>query len=265
MKSVLLALQFLTIIPIRLKSSITERDVGRSAAFFPLAGMVQGLAAAAVAFGLAPFFPSEIVAAMAILVLILTNGGFHLDGLADTFDALAVKSSGDASADRIRRLAVMKDSATGAIGVVSIVMCILLKYVFITAAFDRYHTESAVYLLFLMPVFSRWVMTTVVFHTKSARIDGLGKVFIEQAHIWTILVAGGLLVALFAAATFVAALLGPGTAIKFLLLMLVSLYAFSLLWVAFSARRFGGSTGDTIGAAAEIGDLLFLTIALAWF
>ncbi len=265
MRSVLLALQFLTIIPVHLKSLVTERDVGRSAAFFPLAGMLQGLAAAAVAFGLAPFFPSEVVAAMAIFVLIVTNGGFHLDGLADTFDALAVKSSGEPSADRIRRLAVMKDSATGAIGVVSIVVCILLKYVFITAVFDRYHVEAAVYLLFLMPVFSRWVMTTVVFHTKSARIDGLGKVFIEQARIVTILVSGTLLVALFAAPTFLSGLLAPTAATKFLLLMLVSLYAFSLLWVAFCARRFGGSTGDTIGAAAEMGDLLFLMIALAWF
>jgi adenosylcobinamide-GDP ribazoletransferase len=265
MKSVLLALQFLTIIPIRLKGHVTERDVGRSAAFFPLAGMVQGLAAAGVAFGLAPYFPSAVVAAMAVLVLILTNGGFHLDGLADTFDAVAVKSGGEPSADRIRRLAVMKDSATGAIGVVSIVVCILLKYVFITAAFDRYHTESAVYLLFLMPVFSRWVMTTVIFHTRSARIDGLGKVFIEQARIATILIAGLLLAALFAAATFVAAPLASASAIKFLLLMLVCLYAFSLLWAVFCARRFGGSTGDTIGAASEIGDLLFLMVALAWF
>ncbi len=265
MKSVLLALQFLTIIPVRIKRKVTEKDVGRSAAFFPLAGMVQGLAAAAVAFGIAPFFPSEIVAAMAILVLILTNGGFHLDGLADTFDAMAVKSSGDASADRMKRLAAMKDSATGAIGVVSIVVCVLLKFVFITAAFDRYHTDAAVYLLFLMPVFSRWVMTIIVFHTKSARIDGLGKIFIEHARVGTILLSGLALVVLFAAATFVSALLGPGSAIKFLLLMLVSLYAFSLLWVAFCARRFGGSTGDTIGAAAEIGDLLFLLIALAWF
>jgi adenosylcobinamide-GDP ribazoletransferase len=264
MKSVLLALQFLTIIPIRLKGPVTERDVGRAAAFFPLAGMVQGLAAAAVAFGLAPSFPSEIVAALAIFVLIVTNGGFHLDGLADTFDALAVKSSGDASADRIKRLAVMKDSATGAIGVVSIVVCILLKYVFITAAFDRYNVENAVYLLFLMPVFSRWVMTTVVFHTQSARIDGLGKVFIEQARTATILVSGFLLVAVFAAATFASALPGPYPA-QILLLMLISLYAFSLLWVVFCARRFGGSTGDTIGAAAEIGDLFFLMIALAWF
>jgi adenosylcobinamide-GDP ribazoletransferase len=265
MKSVLLALQFLTIIPVPIRGRITERDVGRSAAFFPLAGMVQGLAAAAAASGLAPFFPSGIVAAMAILVLILTNGGFHLDGLADTFDALAVKSSGDASADRIKRLAVMKDSATGAIGVVSIVVCILLKYVFITEAFDRYHTESAVYLLFLMPVFSRWVMTTVVFHTRSARIDGLGKVFIDQARIATILVSGLLVVALFAGASYAGAFLGPRSATKFLLLILVSLYAFSLLWVAFCARRFGGSTGDTIGAAAEVGELLFLMIALAWF
>lgn len=265
MRSVLLALQFLTIIPIRLRSVVAERDVGRSAAFFPLAGMIQGLAAAAVAFGLAPYLPSEILAATAILVLILTNGGFHLDGLADTFDAVAVKSSGDPSADRIRRLAVMKDSATGAIGVVSIVVCVLLKFVFITAVFDRYHTETAVYLLFLMPVFSRWAMTTVVFHTRSARIDGLGKIFIEHARIATILVSGALLVALFAAATFLTTLLGPGFAIKFLLLTLVSLYAFSLLWTAFCARRFGGSTGDTIGAAAEMGDLLFLMIALAWF
>ena len=70
------------------------------------------------------------------MILIVSNGGFHLDGLADTFDALSVKSSGDHAADRERRLRVMKDSTTGAIGVIAIVMTMLLKFLFLNNLFS---------------------------------------------------------------------------------------------------------------------------------
>ena len=43
MKTFFLALQFLTIIPFPLKGETAERDIGRTTAFFPLVGLVQGV------------------------------------------------------------------------------------------------------------------------------------------------------------------------------------------------------------------------------
>ena len=100
MRSILLAIQFLTILPVRLRGEISESDIARCASFFPLAGALQGLILFAAAVVLNMIFPADIVSGFVIAIAIIINGGFHLDGLADTFDALAVKSSGDPAKDR---------------------------------------------------------------------------------------------------------------------------------------------------------------------
>jgi len=131
----LLAFQFLTIMPLKVKGNISEREIAQSATFFPVVGVFQGLLILLSASLLSNVLPSEIVSGLIILILITSNGGFHLDGLADTFDALSVKSSGNEAIDRQNRLSVMKDSATGAIGVTAIVLTILLKFLLIKNLF----------------------------------------------------------------------------------------------------------------------------------
>ncbi len=258
----LLAIQFLTIIPIRLKGEITERQVSSSGAFFPLAGAFQGLVASLGAMVLAPVFPIEVVCGLALLLLIGTNGGFHLDGLADTFDALGVKSSGDDEADRQKRLSVMKDSATGAIGVTAIVMAVLLKYLLIASLFEKYEPKSAAYLLFLMPVFSRWAMIPVMAHGRPAREGGLGKMFVDGTGPKTVIFASLLLLTIYALAALLMRVHGISGVVGFACLSGLSLYAFGLLWLRLCRRKFGGLTGDTVGAVGEICDLWFLVIAL---
>src|SRR5271169_7213382 len=100
MKEMLLAIQFLTIIPVTVKGTCSEEELARSTSFFPLAGALQGLLTALAAFAAMKIFPVEITSGLVILVLLLSNGGFDLDGLIDTFDALAVKSTGDREHDR---------------------------------------------------------------------------------------------------------------------------------------------------------------------
>jgi adenosylcobinamide-GDP ribazoletransferase len=265
MKGFLLAVQFLTIIPVRLRGTITERQVSGSGVFFPLVGAFQGIIAALGAFFLAQVFPLEVVSGLVILLLIATNGGFHLDGLADTFDAVAVKSTGDGDRDREKRLAVMKDSATGAIGVVAIVMAILLKYLLISSVFRKGDSESTAYLLFLMPVFSRWTMIPVMAHGRPARDEGLGRMFIDGTGPKILLLSSLLVAAVYSLATVLFGLSPVLSALAFFIISVLLLYGFSLLWTVFCNRRFGGLTGDTTGAVAEISDLIFLTIALLSF
>ena len=54
-------------------------------------------------------------------------------------------------------------------------------------------------------------------------------------------------------------------AVTFFSLACLCLYAFSLLWAIFCARRFGGLTGDTSGAVAEMSEIVFLLLALLFF
>ena len=264
MKGFLIATQFLTRIPVRVRGHLTERDIGRSAIFFPLVGALQGAPAAAAAFFLTMVFSPDIAAGLVILVLIVTNGGFHIDGLADTADAVSVKSVGDAAEDREKRLAVMKDSAVGAIGVVAIVVAILLKYLLISGILLKGLTWDALCLLFLAPVFSKWIMVPVIFHGAAAKNEGLGAIFIANAGLGVFALSSAMLAAIF----FVMWFFLPGStwleATKLFLLLTVPLYTFGLTWVVFCRRRFGGMTGDTIGAVSEIAELLFLAVAFLW-
>ncbi|HWR58174.1 MAG TPA: adenosylcobinamide-GDP ribazoletransferase [Thermodesulfovibrionales bacterium] len=264
MRQLAVAFQFLTIIPIKVRGDVSARDLSRSAVFFPVVGAFQGLLAACASSLFIMMFPSEITSGLIIVVLVISNGGFHLDGLADTFDALAVKSSGNEAIDIEKRLSVMKEGTTGAIGVVSIVLVILLKYLFINDLLLKASTLAAASFLFLMAVFSRWVMVPSLCHGTSARKDGLGKAFMDSVGMSTVMYSF-LLVVLFCSFIVWLSLSGYGTkAFALYLFLSALLYLFSVLAVGFFKRKFGGLTGDNFGAISEISEILFLMGVSLW-
>lgn len=265
MRPLILAFQFLTIVPVKVSGGVAGKDLSRSAAFFPVVGAFLGLLAVVIARLSLTVFPGDIASALAITGLVLCNGGFHLDGLADTFDALAVKSVGDERADRERRLAVMKGSATGAIGVVSIVLVLLLKFLFMRELLTKTSADAASSLLFLMPVFSKWIMVPSLYMGASARRDGLGKAFMDSVTLRTVAYAtlSLLLFCVIAASLYLYKVFGPDT-----LALFSSLYftfaVFSFMAVRFCTKRFGGLTGDMFGAMNEISEILFLLVTVLW-
>ncbi len=265
MKRMLLAFQFLTIIPIRVRGNVSEKELAQSALFFPVVGVLQGILAALSTMFFSSVFSSEVASLLVIIVLVLTNGGFHLDGLADTFDALSVKSSGDKEKDREKRLYVMKDSATGAIGVVAIVLAVLLKFLLIMEVVVNLPLLAACSLLFLMPMLSKLTMTAAMHLGKSARHDGLGRIFIDNTGVGTV-VSCFLVTMLFCAAAARFALIEFCGAEVFLIfgVILALMYAFSLVTARVSSRKFGGLTGDTFGAMSELSEILYLLVAIGW-
>jgi adenosylcobinamide-GDP ribazoletransferase len=264
-KRVLLAFQFCTIVPVNVSGDVTEKDVAASAAFFPLVGAFQGLLTAVAACLLMRVLPPDVVAALALLGLILTNGGFDLDGLADTFDALAVKSSGDIERDRTKRLSVMRDSATGAIGVIALVMTLLLKFVLVGRILSGFSISAAATLFVLMATFSKWINVPVMYHGVSARKDGLGKIFIEHAGLGSLAISTGIVVLLIVSVAALNLLGGsPMNGVLLSICFCIGAYLLGLLAVKFFAKRFGGLTGDHFGALTEVCELLFLLVAYIW-
>jgi len=264
-RRLLLAFQFLTVVPVRVGGDVTERDLAASAAFFPAVGAFQGLVTGISAFLMMKVLPADIVAAVAVTLLILSNYGFDLDGLADTFDGLAIKSSGHADEDRKKRLMVMRDSATGAMGVIALVLTILLKYVLMKSLLVEFSPLRAASLFFLMPVFSKWIAVPVMRRAPSARPDGLGQIFIEHARPGDVALATAVL----AAFCLPAVLLGlPGPTRLASLAMCLSLFIllslFGLPAARFLGKRFGGLTGDHFGALMEASEVIFLAAAYLW-
>ena len=263
MKALLAAFQFLTIIPIRIKGEVSARQIAGSAAFFPLVGLLQGVLAAAACQLSLKFFSPAVTAVILIFAYLATNGAFHMDGLSDTFDALSVKSTGQPEKDKEKRLSVMKDSTSGPIGVTAIVLSLLFKYVLI-----REIVEIPAYsVLLIMPVVSAWSMTMIIPGARSARPDGLGKMFFEGVNRVHALLATTLTIAVSAAIYFLIA--GPaygdarcfGT--FFLIAAALSLLTGTLIRGLCSAR-FGGLTGDNLGAIREMSDIVILLAAVLW-
>jgi adenosylcobinamide-GDP ribazoletransferase len=256
MKRMLLAFQFLTIIPVKDTGEVPEQRIGSSTALFPVVGFFEGALMAVFAGLLLKVFPTELTNGLLILLMIIANGGLHLDGLADTFDAIASRG------DKEKKLAIMKESAVGPIGVISIVMALLLKYILLNAVF--FHSAIKVYFasIILMPVISRWAMVPVAYYCRPARQDGLGRIFIQYTELRALLTATALTIL----ASFLVCFSFSHLELFLfhLIFVLPVLYVFNFIVVWFSNKYFDGMSGDLFGAVHETALLLFLTATVLW-
>lgn len=259
-----LSFQFLTIIPLRVRDEISEEEIGKASAFFPLVGVFQGILLVFASLLLRKVFPMELTNGLLIFLLVLSNGGFHLDGLADTFDAIAARG------DKEKKLSIMKDSTIGPIGVIAIVLTLLLKFLALNSL--SHLPDSTFYpSLFLMPILSKWAMVISMFYGKAARGEGLGRIFIKNVKVNTVIFSSFLIILFFV--LFVAIQISfykeipfnpPIPPLLFFVILFALLYMLSLISVKFCDKSFGGLTGDTLGAISEITEIIFLLMVIAW-
>lgn len=239
MRLYIIALQFLTIIPLPLKVRCEKEDLGCSTALFPLAGLTIGALLVGLNWLISPWLARPLCDALLITALAALTGGLHLDGLADVCDGLAARGG------RERFLAVMKDSQVGAVGAVGLVLGLLLKWQALTAVPVGFKWQA----LLLFPALARFGQVLTLTGARHARQDGLGAAFVRGAG------GGALFLAFLTASAAGAALLGfKGVA---------ALFAVCLLTGAgrlFFQRRLGGLTGDTIGCINELNEIVALMI-----
>ncbi len=182
-----------------------------------------------------------VVSALLVVILVITNGGLHLDGLADTVDGLAGGSNPE------ERLRIMRDHTTGALGVVSVVLLLLVKY----AAITSIPVELKPGILFVFPIVGRWAMVPLSFWGVNAREDGgLGSSFTGAS-------SKILLTATVPVAALSLFILGFRT-----LLVLVAIGALGYAASAYFKGKLGGITGDVFGFVSELGEVFFLIGAL---
>jgi adenosylcobinamide-GDP ribazoletransferase len=239
--SFIAALQFLTLARVyKTDNVMTPEEFSRSMVYFPVVGALQGLLLFIVYSLLGGVLPPALVGAILVAVLIITNGGLHLDGFIDTIDGLAGGTTPQ------RRLEIMRDSAVGAIGVVALFILLILKYESLSAA-----TTTAAGAIFLFPIVGRWTAVPVAYLSNYARAgEGLGRLFSEVT-ITT------LLYSTIITAVPVAIILGLTG-----LIAMVGVFIVAVLITGFFKRKLGGVTGDVMGFQGEVGEVLFLIIVL---
>lgn len=230
----LVALQFLTILPIRIKKEVR---LAKSLAYFSLVGLFLGLCLVVLEYILAYFLPTSIVRLILIVFLIAITGGLHLDGLADTIDAIASRKTGE------NGLKIMRESTIGPIGVISILVFLLAKYI----AIGEFFGWRLYAMLLLFPMVGRMGIVTACYLFPYARDEGTGKIFIGNAGIKEFIIAG--------LTSFVVGFLLFGPRALFILGCVIVVVVFI---GKYFTRRFGGITGDTLGFINEIGELVAL-------
>jgi adenosylcobinamide-GDP ribazoletransferase len=270
-KAIAVAFQFLTIIPVKTNREVSEEELHNSVSFFPLVGALQGFFLVLLSFIFLKIMSADVTAAMIVVFCVLITGGFHLDGLSDTFDALSVPSSGDGERNRTKRLQVMKDSTVGPVGVIAIVLSLLLEYVLMRETLQISNHAGKYLIIFLMPVFSKWAMVIGMYHAKSARKDGIGRTFLEHTALKQILSATILLLLMTFAVTYGFHYFMPAhfscTIVSlslFLFSEMALIYLGCLVLKYIFTARFGGLTGDNLGAMHTISEIIFLIVALIW-
>lgn len=241
----------MTILPLSLNPS--DEDIKGIPPLFPLVGALIGAIMAVAGWALLKILPPDISSLLLVSLYALITGGFHIDGLSDTFDALGIKPSGDLKLDIEKRLSVMKEPNTGPMGVLSIILIVLLKYLLI-----RYMLEWGLLgIIFLFPMFSRWASVITIRSGSPARKDGLGSIFIGKIGIEPITIF-----TIIAASVFALVVLKTDIWLLALGISLTSLFGY--LSIGFLKRRFGGITGDHLGAIIELSEILFLLMAVVW-
>ncbi|MBV6817352.1 adenosylcobinamide-GDP ribazoletransferase [Rahnella sp. PD12R] len=241
----LATLQFLTRIPVKERwcDGVEMKDYPRGIVCFPFVGLVVGLLSALVWGILVPHVGAFPAAVAAVIAHIMLTGALHLDGLADTCDGLfSVRS-------RERILEIMRDSRIGTNGALALIVAILLRA---TLIYQLSADGLAVFaVLVVTPVIGRGMMSVMMFRQSYARESGMGNLFIGKIS------EGRFYATLLLMAALVLFIAGFST----LFALLVTL-CFTFAFRRFVASRIGGQTGDTLGAACELSELVFLFLLL---
>src|SRR5690606_1176174 len=170
MTPLLIALQFLTRLPVRLPGMPEPRQIGRSLLCYPLVGVLIGALLLAGAW-LLDGRPVLLSSALLLALWAGLSGGLHLDGLADTADAWV-----GGYGDRERTLSIMKDPRSGPIAVVVLVLVLMLKFAALAALLQAGQWLP----LFLAPWLARGMLPLLFLTTPYVRPGGLGQALAEH-------------------------------------------------------------------------------------
>jgi adenosylcobinamide-GDP ribazoletransferase len=257
MKRFLAALRFLTSFPIPGSCGSAEEDLARSVPCFPLVGLLLGGLGAAAAWALGRLDVPAMLAALALVVLLLSfSGCLHLDGLSDSADGLLSSRSRD------RMLEIMKDSHVGPMGLVAVLVILLAKFSALASMPPGLRWPAVL----LMPLAGRVAIVVHLALLRYVRPGGLGTIFCQRpARTSDSPPVGpacraGLRLSRSASGTYLAAawalalLAAVGWGLFGLRGLAIGGVALAVMLVSagYLHRKLGGITGDTLGAVSEL-------------
>ncbi|QFU02370.1 Cobalamin synthase [Halomonas sp. THAF5a] len=239
----LLAIQFLSRLPVPLACPWTPATRRWAARAYPLVGALLGGLVAGAGTVLEPLLPAPLLALALLSLWVALTGGLHLDGVMDLADALG------SNAPLEKRVAIMKDPQVGSFGILALVFLLAWKLALLWALLDA---GASPWGLVLLLALGRLGGVGLLVTVPAARPEGM-------AHAWQqSLTRDDLALSALPALAF--ALCWPGGA-----WLAAGLSVFIIGYGLAMRRAFGGINGDIVGAAIEGGELWLLLIAWSWW
>ena len=226
-----------------------EKNMKYAMGFFPVVGVITGLLQAGAGYLILEYtsFGKLFFAAVMTLIPVLVTGGIHLDGYADTIDALS------SYGDREKKLQILKDPHTGAFAVIG--LCVY--FVAVLALWSEAELWMLPMAACIYP-FSRSLSGISVVSFQAAKNSGLLRTFQDGAQkmrvrivliICALACAGAVLYLGWSGKSGSAA--APVRVIAAALLVFVYYYRMS-------RKQFGGTTGDLAGYFLQVCELAML-------
>lgn len=242
------AVMFLTRLPVGRYSSGSNQILAQSVRFFPLVGLIVALIMSAVLLAGNTILPLSVALAISLVAGVLATGALHEDGLADVADSAG-------AFDVSRKLDIMRDSRVGTYGSLSLILCIVLRFVLLWELAIAAGIVVAIGTLILAHASSRWSSVYLMAREDYARPEAANRVvaqgvdnrMLQQATLCLLVVM-----------VFPAVLITPWV-----------YAAFPFVWLTTIAcgryfrSTFNGITGDCLGAANVIIELVCLALVLA--
>lgn len=247
------ALQFLTRLPAGHFEPFDATWLTACVRHFPLVGLLVGACGAAVLLIALPLWGAGIAAALALTATIMVSGGFHEDGLADSFDALG------GVVPREKALAILKDSRIGSYGALALILGLGLRWAALTGLAELLQPLHAALALIGLHGLARWAPVAVM-----AALPYGGDAEHAKAKPLALGVSPGLLLAA-TVTTLPAVLLWSRLPLGGLdaLALLAALAVAVLIWTLWLRRRLGGYTGDGLGACEQTAEILLSLTLMA--
>ena len=247
---ILLALQFFSVLPIKKALPMTRATITAMYSTMPVVGVLFGAILMAVYEGLVRTDVSTLFLTIALIVVhIICTGGLHLDGYIDVSDAYF------SYGERTIRLEILEDPRTGAFGVISVIVLLLLH----VAALYELLTQQYAYtwlLLLVVPILLRCGVMLYFSTMPCAKEKGIAYYFVKNMNVVVVKAITWIVLIML---VIVALLVQVYVIIAAVVMQLLIVY----IYRKWSIKHFGGMNGDLSGALYEGSQvLLWLTLLL---
>lgn len=260
-----IAVGFFTRIPIKNIPDFQQHWLNQASRYYGLVGLMVGIVGASVWFASNTLWPSSIAILLSMIATIILTGGFHEDGLADTWDGFG----GGWTLEQ--KLTIMKDSRVGTYGSLALILSLFLKYQLLIAlvefgnislptfGFDfPFINELSLIIIALLcgHSLSRVLAVSLIFNQRYVRDIDSSKVkpMTEQQSSTEIII-------LLLTGLIPLALLPLGAAVLLIAVLLLT----RKLLVLWYNKQLGGYTGDLLGQAQQISELIIYLTLLTYY